>query len=197
LELTDNVSHAGTPTFLEDASLLRPSYTERIRGDAGSVFGRANGAPMRAFSAGESLDIFDLPNSHKRCTLFLIYLQDAVKTSSRSKSYETEDKLSRSCGVSLVGTGHKTRPERMPRAGFSADSAARFQWVDALFRDFTLFLRGTSHNQESYIKLVHPQIFPSMFPLISRTSSQSCCPLSLLHYPPSLSKSGRKHARYG
>jgi hypothetical protein len=55
--LTDNVSQAGTPTFLEDASFLNPSYTERILGDAGSVFGFANGALMSAFRLGESFDI--------------------------------------------------------------------------------------------------------------------------------------------
>jgi hypothetical protein len=58
LTLTESVSHAGTPTFLDDASFLRPSYTERIRGDAGSVFGRAKGAAMRALSDCDSLDIF-------------------------------------------------------------------------------------------------------------------------------------------
>lgn len=55
--LTDKVSHAGTPTFLDDASFRRLSYTERIRGDAGRVFGRANGALISAFKLGESFDI--------------------------------------------------------------------------------------------------------------------------------------------
>ena len=55
--LTDKVSHAGTPTFLDDASFRRLSYTERIRAGAGRVFGRANGALMSAFKLGESFDI--------------------------------------------------------------------------------------------------------------------------------------------
>lgn len=57
LALTDSVSHAGTPTFLDEASFLKPSYTERIRGGAGSVFGRANGALMSAFSEGDNFDM--------------------------------------------------------------------------------------------------------------------------------------------
>jgi len=51
------VSHAGVPTFLANASCLNRSYTDRILGEAGSVFGRANGALMSAFSEGESLDM--------------------------------------------------------------------------------------------------------------------------------------------
>lgn len=51
------MSHAGVPTFLADASCLNRSYTERILGGAGRVFGRAYGALMSAFSEGESLDM--------------------------------------------------------------------------------------------------------------------------------------------
>lgn len=56
-KLTDNVSHAGVPTFFAEASCRNRSYTDRMRGGAGRVFGRANEAPMRALRDGESLDI--------------------------------------------------------------------------------------------------------------------------------------------
>jgi hypothetical protein len=81
-QLTDKVSHAGTPTFFADASFLKPSYTDRIRGGAGSVFGLANDALMSAFRLGESLDILDLPlltNSALqkiRVLAFLIYFSN-------------------------------------------------------------------------------------------------------------------------
>jgi hypothetical protein len=87
--LTDNVSHAGTPTFLDVASFLRPSYTERIRGDAGSVFGRANGALMSAFKLGESFDIFlslllNLNFNRKLCFLsFLNISLDSIQNPAR------------------------------------------------------------------------------------------------------------------
>jgi hypothetical protein len=71
-----HVSHAGTPTFFDDASCLRPSNTERIRGDAGSVFGRANGALISAFKLGESFDIFvSLP-------LILVSIKDCASSPS-------------------------------------------------------------------------------------------------------------------
>jgi len=53
----DNVSHAGVPTFFDEASCLNLSYTDRIRGVAGRVFGRANDAPISALSDDESFDI--------------------------------------------------------------------------------------------------------------------------------------------
>jgi hypothetical protein len=87
--LTDNVSHAGTPTFLDVASFLRPSYTDRIRGDAGSVFGRANGALMSAFKLGESFDIFlslllNLNFNRKLCFLsFLNISLDRIQNAAR------------------------------------------------------------------------------------------------------------------
>jgi len=52
---TDN--HAGVPTFLDAASLATLSYTARISFDAGTAPGRANGALMRFFNAGDNLDI--------------------------------------------------------------------------------------------------------------------------------------------
>jgi hypothetical protein len=55
--LTDNVSHAGVPTFLAEASALSCLYTDLIRGDAGSVLGLAKGALMRAFSDDDSFDM--------------------------------------------------------------------------------------------------------------------------------------------
>lgn len=55
--LADNVSHAGVPTFFDEASCLNLSYTDRIRGVAGRVFGRANDAPISALSDDESFDI--------------------------------------------------------------------------------------------------------------------------------------------
>ena len=61
-QLTDKVSHAGTPTFFAEASFLKPSYTDRIRGGAGSVFGLANGALMSAFRLDDSFDILALLN---------------------------------------------------------------------------------------------------------------------------------------
>jgi hypothetical protein len=51
------VSHGEWPTFFDAASFLRRSYTDRICGDAGSVLGRANDAPIRALSEDESLDM--------------------------------------------------------------------------------------------------------------------------------------------
>jgi len=54
---TDNDSHAGNPTFLDAASCRNRSYTDRICGGAGSVFGRANGAAISAFKGPDSLDI--------------------------------------------------------------------------------------------------------------------------------------------
>jgi hypothetical protein len=54
------VSHAGVPTFLLAASCLNRSYTDRTLGDAGRVFGRANGAAMSDFKEGESLDILNI-----------------------------------------------------------------------------------------------------------------------------------------
>lgn len=56
-ELADKVSHESRPTLLLFASCRNRSYTDRIRGEAGRVFGRANGALMSAFKEGESLDI--------------------------------------------------------------------------------------------------------------------------------------------
>lgn len=53
------MSHAGDPTFLAVASCRNRSYTERTLGDAGRVFGRANGAAMSDFREGESLDILE------------------------------------------------------------------------------------------------------------------------------------------
>ena len=58
-QLTDNVNHESLPTFLLLASCRNRSYTDRIFGDAGRVFGRANGALMSTFRAGESFDIFN------------------------------------------------------------------------------------------------------------------------------------------
>jgi hypothetical protein len=55
--LTDNVSHAGAPMFLADASSLSCLYTDLIRGVAGSVLGLAKGALMRAFSDDDSFDM--------------------------------------------------------------------------------------------------------------------------------------------
>lgn len=55
--LTDRVSHAGEPTFFADASCRNRSYTDRIFGLAGRVFGRANGALMSAFRVEESFDM--------------------------------------------------------------------------------------------------------------------------------------------
>lgn len=43
--------------FLAEASRAIFSNTERMFGGAGTVFGRAKGALMRAFRPGESLDI--------------------------------------------------------------------------------------------------------------------------------------------
>jgi hypothetical protein len=68
-QLTDKVSHAGTPTFFAEASFLKPSYTDRIRGGAGSVFGLANGALMSAFRLDESFDILALSFTYKSCPL--------------------------------------------------------------------------------------------------------------------------------
>lgn len=64
-QLTDKLSHAGTPTFFAEASFLKLSYTDRIRGGAGSVFGLANGALMSAFRLGESFDILTLSFPYK------------------------------------------------------------------------------------------------------------------------------------
>lgn len=61
LGLTDNVSHAGAPTFLANASSLSCLYTDRIRGEAGSVLGLAKGALMRAFSDDDSFDMITVP----------------------------------------------------------------------------------------------------------------------------------------
>jgi hypothetical protein len=55
--LTDNDNHAVDPTFLEAASCLIRSYTDRICGVAGSVFGRAWAAPISAFKDAESFDM--------------------------------------------------------------------------------------------------------------------------------------------
>jgi hypothetical protein len=54
---TERASHGADPTFFAAASVRRRSYTERMCGGAGRVLGRAKGAAMRAFSAGESFDM--------------------------------------------------------------------------------------------------------------------------------------------
>jgi hypothetical protein len=85
--LTDRVSHESRPTFLLFASCRNRSYTDRIRGDAGSVLGRANGALMSAFSEGESFDM--LIDLFFRSNL-LCLLRDCRFDSNTSKSLSME-----------------------------------------------------------------------------------------------------------
>jgi hypothetical protein len=65
---TERASHGADPTFFAAASVRRRSYTERMCGGAGRVLGRAKGAAMRAFSAGESFDM----------RIYILYIEISV-----------------------------------------------------------------------------------------------------------------------
>jgi len=145
-QLTDKVSHAGTPTFFAEASFLKPSYTDRIRGGAGSVFGLANGALMSAFRLDDSFDILALSFTYK------FRLQKDTRPCSfkylsqtnRESPAPTESCIS-AAGLRdvehVVGrVGDKTSSDGNPRVGFSADSTGGLQlellekWMHASFR---------------------------------------------------------------